>query len=98
MIRRVTGVKASKTTTVMAPWGSASKGSKAHIAAAGGDSRRPTVLFNLLVIFLPENVLPVHNLHLTHGKGGHAVQLDKAFDAITHKEALHPLLYRLMYS
>ena len=46
MIRRVTGVKTLKTTTVTAPWGSASKGSKARIAAAGGDSRRPMVLFN----------------------------------------------------
>ena len=38
-----------------------------------------------MVIFLPESVLPVHNLHLTCGKGGHTAQLDKAFDAITHK-------------
>ena len=39
-------------------------------------------LFYLLVIFLPESVFPVCNLRLTRGKGGHAVQLDKAFDAI----------------
>ena len=37
------------------------------------------------MIFLPESVLPVHNLRLTHGKGGHTAQLDKVFDAITHK-------------
>ena len=37
------------------------------------------------MISLPESVLPVCNLRLTCGKGGHAVQLDKAFDAITHK-------------
>ena len=42
-------------------------------------------LFYLLVIFLLESVLPVRNLHLTHGKGGHAAQLDKVFDVITHK-------------
>ena len=35
--------------------------------------------------FLLENPLPVCNLHLTCGKGGHAVQLDTAFDAITCK-------------
>ena len=35
--------------------------------------------------FLLENALPVHTLHLTRGKGGHAAQLDKVFDAITHK-------------
>ena len=46
MIRQVTRAKTSKTTTVTAPQGSASKGSKARIAAAGGDGRRPTVLFN----------------------------------------------------
>ena len=39
-------------------------------------------LFYLLVL---ENVLPVHSLHLTHGKGGHTVQLDKAFDVIACK-------------
>ena len=39
----------------------------------------------LLMTFLLENALPVHNLHLTCGKGGHAAQLDKAFDTITHK-------------
>ena len=37
------------------------------------------------MIFLPENVFSVRNLRLTRGKGGHAAQLDKAFDAITHK-------------
>ena len=42
-------------------------------------------LFYLLVIFLPENVFPVCNLHSTRGKGGHAVQLDEVFDVITHK-------------
>ena len=46
MIRQVTRVKTLKTTTVKAPWGSASKGSKAHIAAAGGDGMCPMVLFN----------------------------------------------------
>ena len=35
--------------------------------------------------FLLENALPVRNLHSTCGKGGHAAQLDKAFDMITHK-------------
>ena len=35
--------------------------------------------------FLLENALLVHNLHLTRGTGGHAAQLDKVFDAITHK-------------
>ena len=37
------------------------------------------------MIFLPESVLPVCNLCSTRGKGGHAVQLDKAFDAIIRK-------------
>ena len=37
------------------------------------------------MIFLPENVFPVRNLRSTRGKGGHAAQLDKAFDAITRK-------------
>ena len=37
------------------------------------------------MIFLPENVFPVCNLRSTRGKGGHAVQLDKAFDAIIRK-------------
>ena len=37
------------------------------------------------MIFLLENVLPVCNLCSTHGKGGHAAQLDKVFDAITCK-------------
>ena len=35
--------------------------------------------------FLLENALSVCNLHSTGGKGGHAAQLDKAFDVITHK-------------
>ena len=35
--------------------------------------------------FLLENPLPVRNLRSTRGKGGHAAQLDKAFDAITRK-------------
>ena len=35
--------------------------------------------------FLLENALPVRNLHSTRGKGGHAAQLDKAFDTITRK-------------
>ena len=35
--------------------------------------------------FLLENALPVHNLRSTCGKGGHAAQLDKVFDAITCK-------------
>ena len=43
-------------------------------------------LFYLLVIFLPESVLPVCNLCSTCGKGGHAAHLDKVFDAITHKD------------
>ena len=37
------------------------------------------------MIFLPESVLPVHNLCSTRGKGGHAAQLDKVFDMITCK-------------
>ena len=37
------------------------------------------------MIFLPESVLPVCYLRLTHGKGGHAAQLDKVFDVITCK-------------
>ena len=37
------------------------------------------------MIFLLENILPVRNLHSTRGKGGHAAQLDKAFDVITRK-------------
>ena len=42
-------------------------------------------LFYLLVIFLPESVLPVCNLYSTHVKDGHTVQLDKMFDVITCK-------------
>ena len=37
------------------------------------------------MIFFPESVLPVCNLHSTRGKGGHAAQLDKVFDVITRK-------------
>ena len=46
-------------------------------------------LFYLLVIFLPGNVFSVCNLHSTRGKGGHAAQLDKAFDAIVKTRVLY---------
>ena len=35
--------------------------------------------------FLLENARPVCNLHLPHGEGGHAAQLDKVFGVITCK-------------
>ena len=65
---------------MMAAQKSTSKSSEAHIADVGDDGKHPT-LFNLLVIFLPENVLPVCNLCSTCWKGGHTV----LFVVITHK-------------
>ena len=75
----------------MAPQRSASKSSKACSADVEGDSRHPSIslihVCYLLMTFLLENALLVHNLHLTGDKGGHA-----AHSAHVEGDGRHPTI------
>ena len=104
MIRQVTREKTLKTTTVTAPWGSASKGSKAHIAAAGGDSRHPMVLFNYSTywwyffqkVFFLSTIYAQLMVKVVMQRS--LIRCLMQLPARLQKKALHPLLYWLMYS
>ena len=105
MIRQVTGKK--KLWKQPLWWhcgGSASKGSKAHIAAAGGDSRHPTVLFNYSTYWW-NFFQKVFFLSAIYAQLVVKVVMQRSWirclmwlPARLQKKALHPLLYWLMYS